>query len=98
MRGWALELGKAGIRVNCVAPGNVFKGSQIWNEEYIRVCAKKKGIKPEEVIPYYTSLTALGKEIEPQDIANAVIFLASEEARTITGQTLVVDGGQVMVR
>jgi NAD(P)-dependent dehydrogenase (short-subunit alcohol dehydrogenase family)/rhamnose utilization protein RhaD (predicted bifunctional aldolase and dehydrogenase) len=98
MRGWALELGEAGIRVNCVAPGNVFKGSQIWNPEYIRVCARKKGIKPEEVIPYYNSLTALKQEIEPQDIARAVLFLVSDESRRITGQTLVVDGGQVMVR
>jgi sorbitol-6-phosphate 2-dehydrogenase len=97
-RGWALELGKAGIRVNCVAPGNVFKGSQIWNEEYIRACARKKGIQPEEVIPYYNSLTALGKEIEPRDVADAVIFLLSDQARAITGQVLVVDGGQVMVR
>ena len=98
MRGWALELGNAGIRVNCVAPGNVFKGSQIWNEEYIRACARKKGIRPEEVIPYYMSLSALGKEIEPGDVASAVLFLVSDEARNVTGQTLVVDGGQVMVR
>lgn len=98
MRGWALELGKDGIRANCIAPGNVFKGSQIWSEEYIRACARKKGIKPEEVIPYYTSLAPLGKEIEPEDISNAVVFLVSDEARNITGQTLVVDGGQVMVR
>ncbi|MBI4605641.1 MAG: SDR family oxidoreductase [Planctomycetes bacterium] len=98
MRGWALELGRAGIRVNCVAPGNVFKGSRIWSEEYIEACAKKKGLRPEEVIPYYVSLSALGKEIEPEDIANAVVFLVSDEARNVTGQTLVVDGGQVMVR
>jgi NAD(P)-dependent dehydrogenase (short-subunit alcohol dehydrogenase family)/rhamnose utilization protein RhaD (predicted bifunctional aldolase and dehydrogenase) len=98
MRGWALELGRENIRVNCVAPGNVFKGSKIWNDEYIRAAAKKKGIRPEEVIPYYTSLSPLGKEIEPDDIANAVVFLFSDEARYITGQTIVVDGGQVMVR
>ena len=98
MRGWALELGKSGIRVNCIAPGNVFKGSKIWNDEYIRACARKKGIRPEEVIPYYTSLTALGREIQPEDVANAVIFLLAEESRCVTGQTLVVDGGQVMVR
>jgi NAD(P)-dependent dehydrogenase (short-subunit alcohol dehydrogenase family)/rhamnose utilization protein RhaD (predicted bifunctional aldolase and dehydrogenase) len=98
MRGWALELGSAGIRVNCVAPGNVFKGSQIWNEEYIRACARKKGIRPEEVIPHYTSLSPLGKEIEPRDVAAAVLYLVSDEARNVTGQTLVVDGGQVMVR
>ncbi len=98
MRGWALELGGAGIRVNCVAPGNVFKGSKIWNDEYIRICAKKKGIAPEEVIPHYTSMSPLGEEIEPLDIANAIVWLLSDAARRVTGQTIVVDGGQVMVR
>jgi NAD(P)-dependent dehydrogenase (short-subunit alcohol dehydrogenase family) len=98
MRGWALELGPENIRVNAVAPGNVFEGSKIWNPEYIKVCADKRGIKPEEVIPYYTSLTALKREIKRSDVAAAVVFLCSDRARCITGQTLVVDSGQVMVR
>jgi len=98
MRGWALELGRDGIRVNAVAPGNVFEGSKIWNPEYMRTAARKKGIKPEEVIPYYTSLTALNREIKRSDVAAAVIFLCSDAARCITGQTLVIDSGQVMVR
>ena len=97
-RGWALELGEHGIRVNSICPGNVFEGSKIWNPEYIKVCAKKYGIKPEEVIPYYVNKTALKREIKGQDIADAVVFLCSDKARTITGQTLVVDSGQVMVR
>jgi len=97
-RGWALELGPAGIRVNAVAPGNVFKGSKIWNEAYIKTCARKHGIKPEEVIPYYVSLTALGIEIEPEDVAGIVVWLASDAARTITGQVIVCDAGQVFVR
>lgn len=97
-RGWALELGEHGIRVNAVAPGNVFEGSRIWNPEYIRACARKYGIKPEEVIPYYVGKTALRREIVGEDIAEAVVFLCSDRAAKITGQTLVVDGGQVMVR
>jgi len=97
-RGWALELGDYGIRVNCVSPGNVFEGSKIWNPAYIKICAKKYGIKPEEVIPYYVNKTALKREIKGQDIADAVVFLCSDKARTITGQTLVADSGQVMVR
>ncbi len=97
-RGWALEMGRQGIRFNCVAPGNVFEGSKIWNEEYIKVCAKKYGIKPEEVIPFYVSRSALNKEIKGQDIADGVVFLCSDKARRITGQTLVIDAGQVMVR
>ena len=98
MRGWALELGPHGIRVNAVAPGNVFEGSKIWNPEYIKVAARKKGIKPEEVIPYYTSLTALKREIKGSDVAAGVVFLCSDAARCVTGQTLVIDSGQVMVR
>jgi NAD(P)-dependent dehydrogenase (short-subunit alcohol dehydrogenase family) len=97
-RGWALELGEHGIRVNCIAPGNVFEGSKIWNPDYIKVCARKNGIKPEEVIPFYVNKTALRREIKGQDVADAVVFLCSDRARTITGQTLVPDSGQVMVR
>jgi sorbitol-6-phosphate 2-dehydrogenase len=97
-RGWALELGQYGIRVNAVAPGNVFKGSKIWNPEYIKACAKKRGIKPSEVIPYYVSLTALGVEIQPEDVASVVVWLASDAARVITGQVIVADAGQVFVR
>ncbi len=97
-RGWAMELGEHNIRVNCVCPGNVFEGSKIWNAEYIKVCAKKYGIKPEDVIPYYVDKTMLKKEIKGADIADAVVFLASDKAKMITGQTLVVDAGQAMVR
>ncbi|MCX5638011.1 MAG: SDR family oxidoreductase, partial [Planctomycetota bacterium] len=97
-RGWALELGEYGIRVNSVAPGNVFEGSKIWNPKYIKACAEKYGIKPQDVIPYYVSKTALNREIKGQDVADAVVFLCSDKARTITGQTLVPDSGQVMVR
>jgi NAD(P)-dependent dehydrogenase (short-subunit alcohol dehydrogenase family) len=97
-RGWAMELGEYGIRVNCIAPGNVFEGSKIWNPQYIKTCAEKYGIKPEEVIPYYVSKTALNREIKGQDVADAVVFLCSDRARTVTGQTLVPDSGQVMVR
>lgn len=97
-RGWALELGRDGIRCNCIAPGNVFEGSQIWNPDYIRTAAKKKGIKPEEVIPHYNAMTALNAEIKPEDIANAAVFLCSEQSRRMTGQVLVVDAGQVWTR
>ncbi|TVR18164.1 MAG: SDR family oxidoreductase [Planctomycetota bacterium] len=97
-RGWALELGRDGIRVNCIAPGNVFEGSKIWNPEYIAKAAAKKGIQPDEVIPHYNSLTAMNAEIKPQDIANAAVFLCSDAARRMTGQVLVVDAGQVWTR
>jgi len=97
-RGWAMELGEHNIRVNSVCPGNVFEGSKIWNPEYIKTCAKKYGIKPDEVIDYYVSKTMLNREIKGRDIAEAVVFLASDNARMITAQTLVADAGQAMVR
>ncbi len=98
MRGLALELGQYGIRSNAICPGNVFEGSKIWNPTYIAQAAKKRGLKPEEVIPYYISLTSLKQEIKQDDIANAAIFLASDNSRVISGQSLVVDAGQVFVR
>ena len=58
----------------------------------------ERGLKPEEVIPYYIGLTALKREITWDDIGEAVAFLAGDGASKITGQTLVVDGGQVFVR
>ncbi len=97
-RGWAMELGPHNIRVNSVCPGNVFEGSKIWNPTYIKQCAKKYGIKPDEVIPYYVNKTMLKLEIKGSDIANAVAFLSSDKARRVTAQTLVVDAGQAMVR
>ena len=97
-RGWARDLGPNGIRVNCVCPGNVFEGSKIWNPVYFRECAKKYGIKPEEVIPFYLDKTALKRDIKGQDIADSVVFLCSDRSRTITGQVIVADSGQVTVR
>jgi len=98
MRGLAAELGTYGIRANAICPGNVFEGSKIWNPEYIRQAAKKRGLKAGEVIPYYVSLTAMNQEIKQQDVANAAVFLASDMSRVISGQSLVVDAGQEFVR
>jgi len=97
-RGWAMELGEYGIRVNSVCPGNVFEGSKIWNPQYIKTCAKKYGIAPDEVIPYYVGKTMLNREIKGQDIADSVVFLASDNSRRITAQTIVTDAGQAVVR
>jgi len=97
-RGWALELGEHQIRVNSICPGNVFEGSKIWNRRYIRACAKKYGIKPDEVISFYVNRTSLKSAITGADIAESVVFLCSDRASKITGQTLVADAGQVMVR
>jgi len=93
---WAREYAKQGIRCCSILPGNVFEGSAIWNEEFIAKQAAKLGIRPDQVRAHYDSLVPLGRSCEPQDIANAVLFLASNLASYITGVSLLVDGGQEM--
>ncbi len=79
---WARELGKYGIRVNAVAPG--FTATEILKS------------MPEKIIEGMKARTPLGRMGEPRDIANAYLFLASDEASFITGEVLRVDGGIVV--
>ncbi|MGE5141613.1 MAG: SDR family oxidoreductase [Rudaea sp.] len=79
---WARELGRYGIRVNAVAPG--FIGTDILKA------------MPEKIIQGMQARTPLGRMGEPRDIANAYLFLASDEASFITGDVLRVDGGIVV--
>lgn len=95
-QGWAQELAKNNIRVNSVLPGNVLKGSGIWNEEYIKARAEHAGVSPEEVEEYYNKKVPLGRQCNPEDIANMVVFLVSDLASYITGCSHLVDGGQEM--
>jgi sorbitol-6-phosphate 2-dehydrogenase len=95
-QGWSRELARYKIRVNSVLPGNVLRGSGIWSEEYVAACAKKLGIKPEEVEDYYNKQVPLGRQCFPEDVANMVVFLCSDRASYITGCTHLVDGEQEM--
>jgi len=95
-QGWCRELAKHGIRANSVLPGNVLQGSGIWNDDYKKECARKLGIKPEEVEEYYNKQVPLGRQCTVEDIANLVVFLASDKASYITGCSYLVDGGQEM--
>jgi 3-oxoacyl-[acyl-carrier protein] reductase len=82
MRSAALEFAKAGITVNAVMPGNIItEGLDELGDEYLAAM--------EASIP-------LGRLGSVADIANAALFLASDEAGYITSQTLVVDGGQTV--
>lgn len=79
---WAKEFGKKGIRFNAVAPG------------FIRTPMTNK--LPQNVIDMMVEKTPLKKFGEPIDVANAFLFLASDDASFITGQVLGVDGGLVI--
>lgn len=80
-RVWARELGRYGITVNTVAPGFV-------STEMVRQM-------PEKILNAMIARTPLGRLGEPEDIANAYLYLASDEASFVTGAVLSVDGGQV---
>lgn len=79
---WARELGPHGIRVNAVAPG--FTAT-----EMIQTV-------PEKVLDAVRERTPLRRLGQPEDIANAYLFLASDEASFITGQVISVDGGLIV--
>jgi 3-oxoacyl-[acyl-carrier protein] reductase len=78
----AVELGPANINVNAVAPG------------FIRT--ERINQLPKEVLERAQRSSVLGRLAETEDIAHVVSFLCSDEARHITGQTIVVDGGHVL--
>ena len=82
VRSAALEYAKYGITINAVQPGNILtEGLEAQGENYLEGTRK--------IIPIHE----LG---EPEDIGYAVAFFASKEAKFITGQTLIVDGGQLL--
>jgi NAD(P)-dependent dehydrogenase (short-subunit alcohol dehydrogenase family) len=84
-RGLAVDVGVKNIRVNCVRPGWVQTPRTMRNLE-----------RAEGVMAYMLSRQALKTLSQPDDLANAVLFLASPASRMITGQVLTVDGGQTL--
>lgn len=88
MRAAAIDFAPRGIRVNCVHPGLV--NSAMLN----RLFAGHE--HPEEKRTAALASVKLGRFIEPADIAGAVLFLASDDSKMLTGQSLVVDGGQLL--
>lgn len=81
-KSWAKELGKKGINVNAVAPGFIVT----------EMTAKV----PDKVLDLMKEKTPLGRLGQPADIANAYLFLASDEASYVNGHVLSVDGGLVL--
>ena len=75
----AVDLGAYNINVNAVAPGFV-------NTELLRTL-------PSEIIDDAKKGSVLGRIADPEDVSNVVVFLCSDDARHITGQVILVDGG-----
>jgi rhamnulose-1-phosphate aldolase/alcohol dehydrogenase len=88
----AIEGGPIGVRVNMVNPDAIFGGSHLWDgirEER----AKAYGVDPARLEDVYRGRTLLGVEVRAEDVAEAVLFLASDRSSRTTGAMLPVDGG-----
>jgi len=97
-RSLAKEVGRYNINVNCVSPGatNTERRIREHQAEWERATEEERQrIKKRDEAQL--RLYPLGKLAEPEDVANMVVFLASERARHITGQVISVDGGYIMI-
>lgn len=90
----AMEAGPYGVRCNCIVPGVI--DTELYRSWINRV-AGERGITPEEMSARNLAHLPLQTASTPEDVARFALFLASDEARTITGQSMNVDAGDVMV-
>jgi NAD(P)-dependent dehydrogenase (short-subunit alcohol dehydrogenase family) len=89
----ALEGGPLGIRSNIVNPDAVFRDSKLWSEDVRRERARAQGISVDDLEDFYRKRNILARPILPEDVAEAVLFLASDRSAKTTGCTITVDGG-----
>ena len=92
-RALAIDLGRTGVTVNAVCPGWV---ATRMAEEAISRIAAKTGRDTAAATAALTSMSPLRRLIEPAEVAHAVAMLCAHDARGIHGQTIVLDGGQVL--
>lgn len=86
----ALEVGPSGVNVNAICPG-VVEGDRMTT--IIQAKARVRGWTATQVFDEYIDEMALRRFTKNEDVANAVVFLASEDSRQITGHEMIVDGG-----
>jgi len=86
----ALDVGEYGIRCNCVVPGSI--DTELW-QNWVRRTAGEQGIAYEERRATLLKGVALRDISTTDDVTNLALFLASDESRTITGQSIPVDAG-----
>jgi NAD(P)-dependent dehydrogenase (short-subunit alcohol dehydrogenase family) len=87
--------GALGVRVNVVNPDAVLQGSGIWDAGWREARARGMGIAPEQLEEAYRQRCTLKVNVYPEDVAEAVLFLASDRAAKTTGGIVNVDGGMV---
>ena len=89
----AEEGGPIGVRVNSVLPDAVLQGSSIWDSEWREERAEAYGVKPEELEEFYRQRTTLKLSVYPEDVAEAILYLAGPRSKKTTGAALTVDAG-----
>ncbi|MFK0161545.1 bifunctional rhamnulose-1-phosphate aldolase/short-chain dehydrogenase [Rhizobium sp. NPDC090279] len=89
----ALEGADAGIRVNTVNPDAVLRGSKIWNGEWREQRAASSKIEVDDLEEHYRKRSMLKLNVFPEDIAEAIYFLASDLSAKSTGNIINVDAG-----
>ncbi len=89
----ALELAPRKITVNAVCPGWV---DTDMGRSGIARMGKGMGKNPDEAFAFAGKMAPLGEVLAPDEVAGLVLYLASDDARNVTGQAIVIDGGQVM--
>lgn len=87
----ANEFGPFGITVNAIAPGST--RTRRW-DELVGITARERGLGIEAAEKFLLQEVPLGKVIDPQDVADLAVFLASARARLISGCAINVDGGR----
>jgi NAD(P)-dependent dehydrogenase (short-subunit alcohol dehydrogenase family) len=90
----ALEVGRHGIRCNCVVPGGI--DTELW-QNWVHRMADEQGVDADTMRAKMLASVPLRDISSTDDVANLALFLASDEARTITGQSVVVDAGSYML-
>ena len=91
----ALEGAPEGIRVNVVNPDAVLRGSKIWSGDWLKERAEAYGKDVAELEEHYRQRSLLKRSVLPEDIAEAVYFLASDASSKSTGNIINVDAGNV---
>jgi sorbitol-6-phosphate 2-dehydrogenase len=91
----ALEMAEFGVRVNAVCPGNLLD-SPLWTQSLFKQYARNQGITEEQVRQKYIDQVPMKRGCSYQDVANVVVFLASDQSSYMTGQAINVTGGQEM--
>ena len=89
----ALENGQHGIRVNVVNPDAVFQGSQLWSQELRQERASAHGVTVDGLEEFYRQRNLLKVRVFAEDVAETVLFLASNRSAKTTGAMIPVDGG-----